>query len=214
MKVIDPSVEILPLIPAEVMLKHIEMCGRVCYKSEDKIGDGTAEAFVRHIIARGHESVLEHCSITARIICDRGVSHELVRHRLASYSQESTRYCNYSKEKFGNEITVVYPSALRGKNFVDDRFLMTGWIFACETAERAYFNMLDEGCTPQEARTVLPNSLKTEVMMTANIREWRHILRLRTSPAAHPDMRYIMDMLYDQLVAYAPVLFEDVKEVR
>jgi thymidylate synthase (FAD) len=202
------SAEILPLISADTMLKHIETCGRVCYKSEERIGDGSAEAFIRGIIARGHESVLEHCSITVRIICDRGVSHELVRHRLASYSQESTRYCNYSKDKFGNEITVIQPRFLLRKSEA-----WNAWRDACVTAEEIYFEMLENGCTAQEARAVLPNSLKTEVMMTANIREWRHILKLRTSPAAHPQMREIMSLLYDQLMAYAPVLFDDIKEV-
>jgi thymidylate synthase (FAD) len=209
MKIIRPSVEIIPLIPAEAMLRHIETCGRVCYKSEERIGEGSAEAFVRGLIARGHESVLEHCSITVRIICDRGVSHELVRHRLASYSQESTRYCNYSRDKFGGEITVVESASLERSGSNRKWY---AWYKGCLMAEETYFQMLDEGCTPQEARAVLPNSLKTEVMMTANIREWRHILKLRTSQAAHPDMRRIMVRLYEMLVEYAPVLFEDIGE--
>lgn len=163
MKIISPSFEILTPLDGQAILKHIELCGRVCYKSEDKITDSSAATFVANIIKRGHEAVLEHYDITVKFICDRGVSHELVRHRLASYCQESTRYCNYSKDGFGGEITVIKPI-----------FLVEGtpgwdiWRDACRCAEDAYFDMLTFGCTPQEARSVLPNSLKTEVVMTAN----------------------------------------------
>ena len=112
MKIISPSFEILTPLDGQAILKHIELCGRVCYKSEDKITDTNAVTFVASIIKRGHEAVLEHFNITIKFICDRGVSHELVRHRLASYCQESTRYCNYSKEGFGGEITVIRPAFL------------------------------------------------------------------------------------------------------
>ena len=131
------------------------------------------------IIKRGHEAVLEHCSFTVKFVCDRGVSHEIVRHRLASYCQESTRYCNYGKDQFGSEITVIEPCYLNENTFAYDE-----WKEACRRAETAYFNLLNWGLSPQEARAVLPNSLKTEVVMTANIREWRHFLRLRTSTGA------------------------------
>ena len=209
MKIIKPSVEIITPIDGRDVLEKLETCGRVCYKSEDKIADGSAENFIENIIERGHEAVLEHMSITVRFICDRGVSHELVRHRMASYCQESTRYCNYSKDSFGNEITFIKPS------FLEHGSVAWGyWYEACSMAEWRYFDMLNCGCTPQEARAVLPNSLKTEVVMTANIREWRHFLKLRTSLAAHPQMRELACDLLRKFKEKIPVLFDDIaKEV-
>lgn len=157
MKIIEPYFEIISSVDGGSILRHIERCGRVCYKSEDKITDDSAEKFVANIIKRGHEAVLEHQSITVRFVCDRGVSHEIVRHRLASFCQESTRYCNYSKGDFGGEITVIRPCyLLEGKQGYDL------WWYACQKAESAYFDLLSYGCSPQEARAVLPNSLKTE----------------------------------------------------
>jgi len=178
MKIINADVEFITPIDGAAILKRLEQCGRVCYKSEAKITDTSAPAFVAGIIKRGHEAVLEHCSFTVKFICDRGVSHEIVRHRMASYCQESTRYCNYSKEGFGSEITVIEPCFW--KTFSRHWVL---WRDGCEAAEESYFLLLEQGATPQEARSVLPNSLKTEVVMTANIREWRHFLKLRCSPA-------------------------------
>lgn len=206
MKVVKQSVEIMGCgglpIDGKAMLKHIELCGRVCYKSEDKITDESAERFVRRIIKSGHESVLEHASITVRFVCDRGVSHEIVRHRLASYSMESTRYCDYSKDKFGGEIKVIEPV---GDN--PNR----GMIYAsCGYAETLYQYMIGAGVSPQMARAVLPTCLKTELIMTANLREWRHFLRLRTSAAAHPQIRALAVELRDKLRAAVPVVFEDV----
>ncbi len=209
MKIIEPSVEFVTPMSREnggaTLLKRIEECGRVCYKSEERIDDGSAEAFCRNLIARGHEAVLEHVSFTVKIVCDRGVSHEIVRHRLASYCQESTRYCNYSKSKFGSEITVIKPCYLDPGTKA-----YASWAAACMMAETCYFNMLAEGCTAQEARAVLPSSLKTEIVMTANAREWRHFLRLRTSPAAHPQMREIADRLKMLFRLNIPVLFDDI----
>lgn len=207
MKIIKPSVEFMQLVDGAAILKHLEQCGRVCYKSEDKIADGSAEAFLAGIIKRGHEAVLEHASITVKFICDRGVSHEIVRHRIASYCQESTRYCNYSKGDFGGEITVIKPMYLE-----QDTDAWMVWEMSCQMAEKSYFAMLNIGCSPQQARAVLPNSLKTEVVMTCNIREWRHFLRLRCSKAAHPQMREVALMLLDKLHAAIPVLFDDVYE--
>jgi len=189
-KIIKPSVEFITPVDGDVILSRIEECGRVCYKSEGKIKDGSAETFVRGIIKRGHEAVLEHCSFTVKFICDRGVSHEIVRHRLAAYCQESTRYCNYSKGQFGGEITVIEPCYLG--------------------AEAAYFDLLNIGLTAQEARAVLPNSLKTEVCMTADIREWRHFFKLRCSPAAHPQMREVATQLLVAARERIPVLFDDI----
>ena len=205
MKIIKPSVEIIDKIMPEEVIKKIELCGRVCYKSEDKITPESATKFIMNLIKRGHESVLEHASFTVKFICDRGVSHEIVRHRIASYSQESTRYCNYSKDGFDSQITVIEPSFL-----VNDTNGYEIWKRSCKQAEQAYFDMLNYGCTAQEARAVLPNSLKTEIIMTANIREWRHFLKLRTSPAAHPQMREVADMLLEQVNFILPVFFEDI----
>lgn len=205
MKIVKQSVEIMGCgglsIDGKAMLKHIELCGRVCYKSEDKITDESAERFVRRIIKSGHESVLEHASITVRFICDRGVSHEIVRHRLASYSMESTRYCDYSKDKFGGEIEIIEPvgdSANRVMIYASGGY-----------AETIYQYMIGAGESPQMARAALPTCLKTELIMTANLREWRHFLRLRTSEAAHPQIRALAVELRDKLRAAVPVVFED-----
>lgn len=205
MRIIKPSVEILTPLDGKTVLQHIEMCGRTCYKSEGSITPDSCYTFVQSIINRGHESVLEHVSVTARFICDRGVSHEIVRHRLASYSQESTRYCNYAKDKFDGEITVIEPCYL-----VADTTGYSIWKRAMEDAELAYFSLLNWGRSPQEARSVLPNSLKTEVVMTANMREWRHFFKMRCSPAAHPQMQEVAFLLLKQFRERVPVLFDDV----
>lgn len=205
MKIIEPYFEILTPLDGDAILKHIELCGRVCYKSEDKITPGSSCKFIASIIKRGHEAVLEHFSVTVRFVVDRGVSHELVRHRLASYCQESTRYCNYSKDGFGNEITVIRPCfCAKGS------MQMEIWENAMMKAEAHYMAMLNLGATPQEARSVLPNSLKTEVVMTANLREWRHFFKLRCSPAAHPQMREVAIPLLKEMREKIPVFFYDV----
>lgn len=207
MKIIKPGFEILTDLNPELILKHIEQCGRTCYKSENKTTEESCHAFVKSIINRGHEAVLEHFNVTVKFICDRGVSHEIVRHRLASYCQESTRYCNYSKDSFDSEITVIEPLFL-----IPDTFGYDEWKEACQTAEGAYFNLLEWGCTPQEARAVLPNSLKTEVVMTANLREWRHFFKLRCAKAAHPQMREVAIPLCKELQKKLPIIFDDVLE--
>lgn len=205
MKIIQPTVEFITPVDGAVILRRIEQCGRVCYKSEGKISDGSAEAFCHGIIKRGHEAVLEHCSFTVKFTVDRGVSHEIVRHRLAAFCQESTRYCNYVKDQFGSEICVIKPCF-----FNEDTAAFRMWKRACESAETAYFDLLNEGCSPQQARSVLPNSLKTEVVMTANIREWRHFFKLRCSPAAHPQMVEVATQLLKECREKIPVLFDDI----
>lgn len=207
MQIIQPSVEIMSAVDGQAILRHLEVVGRTCYKSEGLITDTSAEAFVRKLISRGHEAIIEHESVSVRFICDRGVSHELVRHRLASYAQESTRYCNYSKEQFNGEITVINPCFL-----VEGTEAYRQWKWAVHRAECTYFDLLDIGLSPQEARCVLPNSMKTEVVMTANLREWRTVLRLRCSKAAHPQMREVMLMLLEKLHAAIPVVFDDIYE--
>lgn len=322
MRIIKPTCELIPMpTNKDALLKHIERCGRVCYKSEDKIAEGSAEKFIGNIIKRGHEAVLEHGSLILRVdsdtwyatrgviknleaetefvsflrftddhgryivsgniralrdytkaycrefgeipdltrnvimayrelfpdfveiarytvadpctftqpigvgdlitvnehlhhhyqtllfTCDRGVSHELVRHRPSSFCQESTRYCNYSKDGFGNEITVIDPV------FFDPTSpVYRIWKRACEFAETAYFDLLNEGCTPQEARTVLPNSLKTELVMTAAMDEWRHVVKLRCDTAAHPQAREVMKLGLEALYGSEPCVFDDLWE--
>ncbi|WP_199653019.1 FAD-dependent thymidylate synthase [Parabacteroides sp. AM08-6] len=196
-------------IAPDTIMRNIELAGRTCYKSEDKITTDSSSKFVRMIIGRGHESVLEHEKITVRFICDRGVSHELVRHRIASFSQESTRYCNYSKDGFGNELTFIMPL------FEDDGTEVASdeeieWRNAMRDAERHYMNLIKLGWQPQYARSVLPNSLKTEIVVTANIREWRTIFKQRTSKAAHPQMRELMCPLLNELKKILPDLFFDI----
>ena len=205
MKIIEPSVEIITLINGEEIIKHLEKVGRVCYKSEDKISDESAKKFISGIVKRGHEAVIEHFNITVKFVTDRGISHEIVRHRIASYAQESTRYCNYSKDKFCNEITVIKPVELK---YEDDAYL--DWRDGCELAEKVYFAMIDSGCKPQTARSVLPTCTKTEIMVTMNIREWRHFIKLRSSKAAHPDIRILAIDLLKQFKSKIPVLFDDI----
>ena len=199
MKIVTQSVVLEAITPDAAAL--IERAGRTCYKSEVRIGPGTAGPFIAKIRDRNHASVLEHASATFRIVCDRGVSHELVRHRIASYSQESTRYCNYSKDQFGDEIIVIQPPGLSNKT------AWLAWRQACEKAEESYRLMLFKGCSPQIARSVLPTCLKTEIVMTANFREWLHFLELRTAPAAHPQMREVAEMIRKELQAACPEVF-------
>ena len=221
MRVIEPSFEIKQF-PANV-LEMLEECGRVCYKSEDSITSESAKKFIRARLDTGHESVIEHCGATVKFICDRGVSHEIVRHRIASYSQESTRYCNYSKERFGNHVTFIkpyfFPDISSGVyNAVDDfqkehlglARAAQIWIENCFYTEDSYNEMINEGCQPQEARSVLPNSLKTEIICTFNMREWRHFFKLRTSPQAHPQMRELTIPLLAEFKKRVPVLFDDI----
>lgn len=205
MKIVNPSFHVLSAPTYDDLLVLIERAGRVCYKSEDQITKRSAEKLIKSLIKRGHHSVIEHGNITLKIICDRGISHELVRHRLASYSQESTRYCNYSKGKFDKEISCIKPYFWKETSHKFDL-----WARACESAETYYMGLLADGATAQEARAVLPNSLKTEIVVSANIREWRHILKLRTSVRAHPQMREIMMPILKWAYNKYPVFFEDI----
>ena len=189
-------------------MQKLELVGRTCYKSEDKITEDSAAKFVAGLIKRGHEAMLEHVSITVKFVTDRGISHEIVRHRLASYAQESTRYCNYSQDKFGHELTFIIPDFLE---YGSEGFKL--WKDEMKQVEKTYFAMLEAGHTPQEARSVLPNSLKTELVMTANLREWRAFFKLRaanSTGAAHPQMLEITRPLLDDLKAMIPVVFDDI----
>jgi len=202
-RIIKPSYEFEDFDALRI-LENIEKAGRTCYKSEGKITDGSAERFVSMVIERGHESVLEHEKISVRIICDRGVTHEIVRHRIASYSQESTRYCNYGKGKFGNEITVIDPwPYIHGAAY-------SVWFAAMGQCEQQYLKLLEMDVSPQLARDVLPNSLKTEIVCTFNLREWRHFFRLRCSKAAHPQLRQISIPMLREMMERLPAVFQDI----
>lgn len=205
MRIIKPSFEILDDINGEELLEKIEKIGRVCYKSESKIAQDSAKKFISNIIKSGHESVIEHEKISVRIICDRGVSHEIVRHRIASYSQESTRYCNYSDEKFGKELTLIKPVF-----WEDNSEEYKCWLETMQKIEDAYNYLIEMGAKPQEARSILPNSLKTEIIVTMNLREWRHFFQLRTSMRAHPQMREIACAILDKFKQRIPVFFDDI----
>jgi thymidylate synthase (FAD) len=198
MKLIKQSYKILKI---SGNLEYIEECGRTCYKSEEKITFSSAEKFVSQIIKRGHESVIEHGVLSVRFITNRGVTHELVRHRLASYSQESTRYVNYG----GREIEFIMPVWIEQSNL--DQFNL--FHEACKLSEYYYKQLLSQGWRPEQAREVLPNSLKTEIITTANFREWRHIFKLRCSKAAHPQMRELMLPLLRELKTTIPIVFDD-----
>ncbi|MCL2605493.1 MAG: FAD-dependent thymidylate synthase [Defluviitaleaceae bacterium] len=205
MKIIPPSFEIVGSPDGAEILKNIERAGRTCYKSEDLITEDSAETFVRRILKRGHESVIEHDKATVKIICDRGVTHEIVRHRIASYSQESTRYCNYAKDKFGNELTFIRPFF-----WAEDERKYEVWRETMQKIEDAYMELLTLGATPEEARSILPNSLKTEIIVTMNLRSWRHFFKLRTDAASHPQMREVARPLLDVFKRLVPVVFEDI----
>jgi thymidylate synthase (FAD) len=205
MKIIAPYFEIFP-VNSEEILKNIEKSGRVCYKSENSITENSADSFIRRILQSGHESVIEHEKVTVRLVCDRGVTHEVVRHRIASYSQESTRYCNYSKDKFGKELTFIKPCFWEESS---EPYQI--WEEEMQNIENSYNKMVEMGVTPEQARSILPNSLKTEIIVTMDLREWRHFFKLRTSPKSHPQMREIATPLLQEFQKILPAVFEDIK---
>lgn len=201
MEIVRASFVIEDRIDGEKMLRNLERYGRTCYKSEDKITADSARRFVATILKMGHESVIEHEKVSVRFICDIGVTHEVVRHRIGSYSQESTRYCNYRS----NGIKVIAPFF-----FLGDQQKYQIWLNAMLASEAAYNALIDAGATPQEARSVLPKSLKTEIVVTYNLREWRHFFRLRCSERAHPQMREITIPLLREFQRRIPVIFDDI----
>lgn len=208
MRIIEPSYIVEDEIDAQRMMRTIERAGRTCYKSEHNISEGSAEKFISNIIKRGHESVIEHEKITVRFICDRGVTHEMVRHRLASYSQESTRYCNYANDKFGNELTFIKP-CFWDEDTEEGKAKMELWKRSMQNIENEYNELIALGARPEEARSILPNSLKTEIVVTMNLRSWRNFFKLRTAPAAHPQIRQVACALLDELKEKLPVVFGD-----
>ena len=188
----------------------IERAGRTCYKSEDKITPTSAAEFVRRMVDSGHHAMIEHACASMHFVCDRGVTHELVRHRLVSYAQESTRYCNYGKDKFGiYGLTFIQPPDLK-EPYCDGTQSETDiWRAACMDAEYNYLKLIREGVKPQIARSVLPISLKTEIVATCNLRQWRLMFSLRTSSKAHPQIRKMMLIAGRILKAQAPNVFYD-----
>lgn len=207
MKCIKASYEIFTDLsdPITTILKPIERAGRICYKSENNITDDSCITFCKNILNRGHEAVIEHSQLSVKFTIDRAIANELVRHRIASYCQESSRYCNYSKNKFGNEIKVIIPEELE-----NDVVNYSVWYESCMHSENAYMALLSNNVKPELARNVLPLSTATEIIVTTNIREWRQIFRLRASQFAHPQMRSIMISLLKELKEKIPVLFDDI----
>ena len=221
MKLVKPSFEIIEImahypgyevLPNKNPLGLIEIAGRVCYKSEHNIDSVSRYKFIKSILKRGHESVIEHSAMTVKFICDRGVTHELVRHRLCAFSQESTRYCNYK-----DGVTFVIPPWIDIKpgeyaygDYIESDEENLIWLATMWNTEKNYIDLLSLEWSPQQARSVLPNSLKTEIVVTANFREWRHIFKLRCSPAAHPQMREIMIPLLKECRKLIPVIFDDI----
>ena len=208
MRVINAGYEIISELNGAEILKHIERCARVCYKSEDRITDGSAEKMVAALIRSGHEAMLEHYSFTVKFICDRGVSHELVRHRIASFAQESSRYCCYAKDKFGKELTFINPCF-----WEPDSDNYARWFHEMDEAEKTYLAMIESGATPEQARDILPTSIKTEIVMTANLREFRHFFKLRAEGVTgkpHPQMLEITIPLLKEIKQKIPVVFDDI----
>lgn len=208
MRVINAGYEIISDLNGAEILKHIERCARVCYKSEDRITDGSAEKMVAALIRSGHEAMLEHYSFTVKFICDRGIANELVRHRIASFAQESSRYCCYAKDKFGKELTFINPCF-----WEPDSDNYARWFHEMDEAEKTYLAMIEDGATPEQARDILPMSIKTEIVMTANLREWRHFLKLRAEGVTgkpHPQMLEITIPFLNELKQKIPVVFDDI----
>lgn len=209
MKIIEPSVEIMQEIDGDKILKHLELCARNCYKSEGNITEDTSSAIkmINKLIELDHTAMLEHYNVTVRFICDVGVYKDITRHRHASFAIESTRYCNYSKDKFGNEISFIKPC-----NIEEGSELWNEWSNQMKDVETTYIKMAELGAKPDQLRMILPHSTAASVVMTANMREWRYILKLRCSKAAHPSVREVMLMLLNEFHSKIPILFDDIFE--
>jgi|WetSurMetagenome_2_1015567.scaffolds.fasta_scaffold01488_23 thymidylate synthase (FAD) len=219
MKFIEQSAEIITTNGGDKPLELIELCARTCYQSQDKITEGSAEKMVNMLVKNGHMAMIEHLVITMRLITSRGLTHELVRHRMASYAQQSTRYCD------SKDMHIIIPSWLRGNdvnslynNYIKIKMPPSPDVYLCNRVEsyftvlshieKGYNYMLEQGSTKQEARGIFPNDLATEIIVTTNAREWLHILSLRDNKAAHPDMQYLASIVRKQLTNYCPILFE------
>ena len=201
------------------ILKHIEKIARTCYKSENLINEQSAEKMIKKLVDMNHLAMIEHFSVSVLFTCDRGVTHEIVRHRVASFAQESTRYVNYSRDKFGNEIRYI---DIAGGIALDTKMkdlpvetidtIISEWNQACIDAEKHYMKMLELGATPQIARSVLNNSTKSDINVTMNLREWRHFFELRCDSPAHPQMRELVIPLLKEMSELIPIVFDDLVE--
>ena len=205
MKIINPKIEVEQYNPVKIM-KNLERACRTCYRSEGLITDDSYKKLLKNCINRGHESILEHEKITVRMVCDIGVYKDLTRHRFGSFSIESTRYCNYGKDKFDNEIKFIKPC-----NIEEGTDEYAEWQWCLSQIEESYMKMTALGCTPDQMRMILPHSTAAEVCMTANIREWRHILDLRTKKMTHPAIRQILIPLLLKFKADMPELFNEIE---
>lgn len=208
MKLIEQDCGLVRPQSYQEILEKVEMMGRLCYKSEDKIKDGSAEKFITGIIKSGHESVIEHASMTMRFVTNRAMTHQIVRHRLCNFSQESQRYCNYANDKFNSEVTFIKPLWYDGlepgsKEIVNNMF---------KDAEENYKALVDAGFAAEQARDILPNACKTEIGVTANMREWRHIFKVRCLGHADPMIKDLMGKALKMAVAVYPVFFMDIYE--
>jgi len=211
-KIVEQSVELIDPKPEAELLSHIEQAARTCYRSEHKVEADSAKALFAKLLKSGHHSQFEHVTLSVRLVCDRGVSHELVRHRIGvAFSQESTRYCNYGKEQFERQIAVTLPAGieqLTDQGVPTPSYLL--WKAAIDVAEHSYLRLLELGISPQVARSVLPTCLATTIVLTANLREWYHIFNLRLASGAHPDMKALMRKVLAAFVAYYPTLFRHI----
>ena len=208
MQIVDPSYEILSPIDGIAILKHLEKIARTCYKSENLISeDGeSAKKIIKNLISAGHEAMIEHASVSVRFVCDLGFYKDITRHRMASFAIESTRYCNYSKGKFGNEITVINPVNIKEGTPEYD-----AWKKCMENIEKTYLEMGDLDCKPDQLRMLLPHSIKADVNISCNLREWRHIFNLRArTKHAHPSIRQLMIPLLEEFKKKIPVVFDDI----
>lgn len=204
MQIVDPYIQVEKVNGIQIM-KNIERACRTCYRSEGKITEESYKTLLKNCITRGHESVLEHEKVTIRMYCDLGVYKDLTRHRIASFSIESTRYCNYGKDKFDNELKIIKPC-----NIEEGTDIYANWKNACEAIEKNYMEMSKKGALPDQLRMILPHSIAAEVTMTANIREWKHILSLRASNHTHPSIMQLMIPLLLYFKQIMPEIFEDV----
>lgn len=203
MNIIKPKVEVEPFNGIKIM-KNIERACRTCYRSEGNITEDSYKKLITNCINRGHESVLEHEKITIRLTCDIGVYKDLTRHRFASFSIESTRYCNYGKDKFNNELKFIEPCN------IEPGYIYALWLNEMQNIEHTYIHMTEAGCTPDQMRMILPHSTAAEVTMTANIREWKHILELRCSKGAHPAVQQVMIPLLLYFKEQMPEIFNNI----
>lgn len=201
---VTPSVKIVSHPDGEEALKLIEQVGRICYQSQDYIKEGSAEKFVSaRLYNDHHDTLLEHYGFTAIFICDRGVANQITRHRMASFAQSSTRYVNFSKEKYGSKISCIMPPFKRS-------WSKRIWQWLCNCSQWAYMTLIKLGEIPENARSVLPLSLMCQLAVTANLREWRHIFKLRTDSHAQQQTRELMSDLLEQARQVFPIIFDEI----